>query len=137
MEDARAPTRAAPMDKAMHSSVLAAASMIMTGSNGGGGGNGVGGGASDGTSGNARAADGTDGQVPLLMSSRAIHDAAPLASVMPSAMLFVPSIGGISHSFDEHTHDEDIVMGAKAYVAAAEAIVSGRDCSRAAAKQEL
>ena len=37
---------------------------------------------------------------------------------MPTAMLFVPSIGGVSHSFDEHTHDEDIAVGAVAYVGA-------------------
>ena len=43
-------------------------------------------------------------------------------------MLFVPSIGGISHSFDEHTHESDIVMGAKAFATAANSIVRGRKC---------
>ena len=45
---------------------------------------------------------------------------------MPAAMLFVPSIKGISHSFDEHTHDEDIAVGAIAYVGAAAGIVLGQ-----------
>ena len=44
------------------------------------------------------------------MHSAALHDAAPLSHVMPAAMLFVPSIRGISHSFDEHTVDSDIAQ---------------------------
>ncbi|MCX7382145.1 MAG: Zn-dependent hydrolase [Alphaproteobacteria bacterium] len=45
------------------------------------------------------------------MPSGAGHDAQWLARVMPSAMLFVPSIGGISHHWSENTSDEDIVLG--------------------------
>jgi len=26
-------------------------------------------------------------------------------------MLFIPSIGGVSHDFSENSHDEDIVLG--------------------------
>ena len=59
----------------------------------------------------------------LTMTSRAIHDASPLAARMPAAMLFVPSIAGISHSFDEHTHDADIAVGARAFVAAAAGVL--------------
>ena len=44
---------------------------------------------------------------------------------------FVPSIGGISHSFDEHTSDDDIAVGALAYVGAAAGIVL-QQCSAAA-----
>ncbi len=40
------------------------------------------------------------------------HDAVPLASVLPSAMLFVPSVGGISHNEAEFTSMEDLVAGA-------------------------
>jgi N-carbamoyl-L-amino-acid hydrolase len=101
---AREPTRAAPMDQALRACVRSAARAAI-------------------------AAAAETSAPPLEMPSRAIHDAAPLASVMPSAMLFVPSIGGISHSFDEHTHDADIVIGAKAFAAAAHAIVQGRKCS--------
>ena len=39
------------------------------------------------------------------------HDAQILAQMLPSAMLFVPSIGGISHHYAENTRDEDIVLG--------------------------
>ncbi len=35
---------------------------------------------------------------------------------MPAAMLFVPSIGGISHHWTENTDDADIVTGAKVFV---------------------
>jgi len=45
------------------------------------------------------------------MPSGALHDAANLATVMPAGMLFVPSIGGISHAFDEDTAEEDLVLG--------------------------
>lgn len=47
------------------------------------------------------------------MPSGALHDAANLATVMPAGMLFVPSIGGISHAFDEDTAEEDLVLGLK------------------------
>lgn len=49
------------------------------------------------------------------MPSGAGHDAQYLASVMPAAMLFVPSIGGISHHWSEDTREEDIVLGAQVY----------------------
>ena len=38
-----------------------------------------------------------------LMPSGALHDATNVARLMPVAMLFVPSIGGISHAFEEDT----------------------------------
>ena len=36
--------------------------------------------------------------------------------LMPAAMLFVPSIGGISHHWTENTADADIVTGAEVFV---------------------
>ena len=53
------------------------------------------------------------------MPSGAGHDAQILAEVMPAGMLFVPSIGGISHHWTENTADEDIVLGAQVYADAA------------------
>lgn len=44
--------------------------------------------------------------------SGAGHDAQMMAAIAPSAMIFVPSIGGISHNPREATHDEDLVAGA-------------------------
>jgi N-carbamoyl-L-amino-acid hydrolase len=50
------------------------------------------------------------------MPSGAGHDAQVFAGHMPSGMLFVPSIGGISHHWTEHTSDADIRLGAEVYV---------------------
>jgi beta-ureidopropionase / N-carbamoyl-L-amino-acid hydrolase len=52
----------------------------------------------------------------LRMPSGAGHDAQVLATIMPAGMLFVPSIGGISHHWTENTADEDIVIGARVFV---------------------
>lgn len=45
------------------------------------------------------------------MPSGAGHDAQNIARVMPAGMLFVPSIGGISHHWSEDTKDEDLALG--------------------------
>jgi len=46
------------------------------------------------------------------MTSGAGHDAQMIARIAPSAMIFVPSIGGISHNPRECTADADLVAGA-------------------------
>lgn len=46
-----------------------------------------------------------------LMPSGAGHDAQIFADFVPTAMLFVPSIGGISHNTNEQTKIEDLVKG--------------------------
>ena len=56
------------------------------------------------------------------MPSGALHDAANLATVMPAGMLFVPSIGGISHAFDEDTGEADLVLGLQVLDRAARAL---------------
>ncbi|EAR50708.1 amidase, hydantoinase/carbamoylase family protein [Oceanicola granulosus HTCC2516] len=45
------------------------------------------------------------------MPSGALHDATNVAEKMPVAMLFVPSIGGISHDFAEDTAEADLATG--------------------------
>ena len=52
----------------------------------------------------------------MRMPSAAGHDAQILSTVMPAGMLFVPSIGGISHHVLENTGDADIVTGAQVFV---------------------
>jgi N-carbamoyl-L-amino-acid hydrolase len=47
------------------------------------------------------------------MPSGALHDASNLSGVMPVAMLFVPSIGGISHDFAEDTAEDDLATGVR------------------------
>jgi N-carbamoyl-L-amino-acid hydrolase len=60
------------------------------------------------------------------LPSGAGHDAQFLARVMPAAMMFVPSIGGISHHWTENTSDEDIVLGAQVFCDAAARMVRSK-----------
>ena len=57
----------------------------------------------------------------MRMPSGAGHDAQILAQRLPAAMMFVPSIGGISHHFTENTADADIVLGCQVF---ADAVVN-------------
>jgi N-carbamoyl-L-amino-acid hydrolase len=60
------------------------------------------------------------------MPSGAGHDAQIVAALMPAAMLFVPSIGGISHHIAEDTAEPDIVLGCQVLAdAAAEILTAG------------
>ena len=54
------------------------------------------------------------GRKPARLWSGAGHDAAILARHVPTGTLFVPSIGGVSHSPQENTSDEHLVLGARA-----------------------
>ena len=47
----------------------------------------------------------------LMMPSGAGHDAQQIASFTDAGMIFVPSVGGISHSPEEYTRMEDIALG--------------------------
>ncbi|MDP6721522.1 MAG: M20/M25/M40 family metallo-hydrolase, partial [Pirellulaceae bacterium] len=58
------------------------------------------------------------------MPSGAYHDAGVISEVLPTAMLFIPSIGGISHDFAEDSHDDDIVLGCQVLADATAAILS-------------
>ena len=57
------------------------------------------------------------------MPSGAFHDAGIVSARLPAAMLFIPSIGGISHDFAENSHDEDIVLGCQVMTDAAAMIL--------------
>jgi N-carbamoyl-L-amino-acid hydrolase len=59
------------------------------------------------------------------MPSGAIHDSQVLARVMPMGMLFVPSIGGISHHWSEDTKREDLVLGMEVLAEAARRLLAG------------
>lgn len=62
----------------------------------------------------------------MAMPSGAGHDAQVIAQIMPASMLFVPSIGGISHDFTEDTGDDHIVLGCAVAAEAAIAILRSR-----------
>lgn len=47
------------------------------------------------------------------LPSGAGHDAQMLARMCPAAMIFVPSVGGLSHNVREHTAPDDLVAGAR------------------------
>ena len=59
----------------------------------------------------------------LRMPSGAGHDAQALAMIMPAAMLFVPSIDGISHSPLEECRPEDIEAGVLALYKTVERLI--------------
>jgi N-carbamoyl-L-amino-acid hydrolase len=46
------------------------------------------------------------------MPSGAGHDAQMLARMCPSGMIFVPSVGGVSHNYSELTKPADLEAGA-------------------------
>ena len=52
------------------------------------------------------------GHSVMRLPSGAGHDAQMLARVCPTSMIFVPSVGGISHNINEYTSPEDIEAGA-------------------------
>ena len=62
----------------------------------------------------------------MSLPSGAGHDALVLARHIPSAMLFVPSIGGRSHHISEDTSEEDIILGANVLLGVAEERVSAK-----------
>jgi N-carbamoyl-L-amino-acid hydrolase len=48
------------------------------------------------------------------LPSGPLHDAAEMARLMPTVMLFVKSLRGLSHTTDEDTPEEDIEMSVRA-----------------------
>lgn len=58
------------------------------------------------------------------MPSGAGHDAMIMARHIPSAMIFVPSIGGRSHDIAENTKDDDIVAGCMVMARAVERLTA-------------
>ncbi len=54
------------------------------------------------------------------MTSGAGHDAQMMARLAPTAMIFVPSVDGISHNPREHTAPDDLVAGANVLLSVVE-----------------
>ena len=50
-----------------------------------------------------------------VLASWALHDATPMAAVVPTAMLFTSSIKGISHAREENTPEEHLRLGVEAF----------------------
>ncbi|HVL35890.1 MAG TPA: M20 family metallo-hydrolase [Burkholderiales bacterium] len=71
------------------------------------------------------ASAGEHGQAALRMPSGAGHDAMVLGRYVPSAMLFIPSIGGRSHDIAEDTAEDDIVLGCEVLAGVVERLEDG------------
>jgi hydantoinase/carbamoylase family amidase len=50
-----------------------------------------------------------------VMTSGALHDAAEVARVAPAAMMFTPSVAGVSHAKEEDTPEADLVAAIEAF----------------------
>jgi hydantoinase/carbamoylase family amidase len=50
-----------------------------------------------------------------VLTSGALHDAAEVARVVPAAMIFCPSVAGISHAKEEDTHEHDLIAAIEAF----------------------
>ncbi len=64
-----------------------------------------------------------NGDRPLSMPSGAGHDAMFLTAQIPSAMMFIPSIGGRSHDITENTADSDIIFCCQVMANATEKLI--------------
>ncbi len=53
------------------------------------------------------------GHAALTLSSGGVHDACRMAAICPMGMVFIPSVGGLSHTPEEFTHFDDMVKGAE------------------------
>lgn len=58
------------------------------------------------------------------LASGAGHDASAMSRHLPTGMLFVPSISGISHAPEEKTSDEHLVLGARALMRGVHEVVA-------------
>jgi N-carbamoyl-L-amino-acid hydrolase len=74
--------------------------------------------------GHIEAAAEAHGAASMRLQSGAGHDAMVLARHLPTAMLFVPSIGGRSHDFSEDTSETDIRLGCQVLADAVARIIA-------------
>ncbi|MGH2845925.1 MAG: M20/M25/M40 family metallo-hydrolase, partial [Thermoleophilaceae bacterium] len=63
----------------------------------------------------ARAAGAEVAGSDRLLPSGALHDAAELARVLPAAMLFTSSSGGVSHAREEDTPEADLAAAIETF----------------------
>jgi len=60
-----------------------------------------------------------------VLTSGALHDAAEVARVLPAAMVFTPSIAGLSHTVAEDTNEDDLAAAIEAFGLLAERALAG------------
>lgn len=66
----------------------------------------------------------TRGYSSRRLPSGAGHDAQMMARVCPAGMIFVPSVGGLSHNVREHTEPKDLAAGADVLLGLIERLAS-------------
>ena len=79
-----------------------------------------------------RAAEGRVRGKWVAMPSAAGHDPMVLSNYLPCAMLFIPSIGGVSHDFSEDSKEFDIITGCQVLADAAASILDANATATAA-----
>ena len=57
------------------------------------------------------------------MYSGPLHDAAEMAKILPSIMMFVKSTAGLSHCKEEDTPDSDLETGISAFLRLADKVI--------------
>lgn len=62
----------------------------------------------------------------LVLASGAGHDAMVVAKVIPAGMMFIPSIGGRSHSSAEDSTADDIISGCRVFASAIDEMIFDR-----------
>lgn len=58
-----------------------------------------------------------------MMCSGPLHDAVEMAKIIPTVMMFVPSIKGLSHCKEEDTKEKDLIIGISAFFRLADKII--------------
>ncbi|WP_449279351.1 M20 family metallo-hydrolase [Leucobacter sp. GX0328] len=53
------------------------------------------------------------------------HDSTNMKDLVPTVMLFVPSVNGVSHNLDEYTRDEDLLAGLRHLTAVVRSLADG------------
>ncbi|MFC5337565.1 M20 family metallo-hydrolase [Leucobacter denitrificans] len=53
------------------------------------------------------------------------HDSTNMKDEVPTVMLFVPSVNGVSHNLDEFTHDDDLLAGLQALTGVVRKLAEG------------
>lgn len=65
------------------------------------------------------------GRTCMRIETMAGHDSVPMNRIVPTVMVFIPSVDGVSHCEREFTRDEDLVAGVRVLVEIASQLVTG------------
>ena len=71
------------------------------------------------------------GARPNRLLSGAMHDATVVSRVVPAVMVFVASIGGVSHTAAENSHEADLRLGVLALARLADLVLAENEVGEA------